>query len=332
MGKLKITKATLLAALKKNDYVKQLAAQTLGVDEKSIRRWCIKHGIDTAFERKKALVEYLPASITIPAGALKKAQIASPGTLERVFVFTDLQIPYHSREALSIALQRCRDYKPTHAVIIGDFMDYAALLGKAKQRQITLTTEELKSLDLEFLEAGKILLEIERALPPGCVKYFLKGNHEDRADGIISKPDGDYWKKHIDVDMRLNLTKLGWTVIPYNDRIKLGKLNYTHGIYYGTHHAQQHARVYCENVLYGHTHQVQVFTMPTPARELSFWAASVGCLCDINPEWQRGKPNAWDHAFCEVNYLPDGSFFPHVHRIIKGKCIINGKLYTAHGG
>ena len=329
MNSLKITKTKLLEVLKKNNYVKQSVANALGLDEKSVRRWCNKYNIDTEFERKKSLVEYQPLVVNPTASAIKKAQVPSPGKLERVFVFSDLQVPYQSPQALSIALQRCRDYKPTHVVTIGDFMDYTALLGKAKQRQINLTTEELKSLDLEFLEAGRVLAEIDKAVPVGCVKYFLKGNHEDRADGILHKPDGDYWKKHIDIGERLSLSQRGWTVIPYNDKIKLGKLNYTHGFYFGAHHAQAEARVYCENVLYGHTHQIQVFTMPTPARELSFWSASIGCLCDVNPEWQRGKPNAWDHAFCEVDYLPDGSFFPHIHRIIKGRCIINGKLYTA---
>ena len=329
MNPIKITKATLLAALKKSNYVKQHAAAALGLDEKSIRRWCIKYNVDTEFERKKALVEYQPAVVTPSAAALKKASVPSEGKLERCFVFSDLQVPYHSVQALSIALQRCHDYKPTHCVIIGDYMDYTALLGKEKQRQINLTTEELKSLDLEFLEAGKILAEIEKALPDGCVKYFIKGNHENRADIILHKPDGEYWRKHIGIDERLSLTKRGWKVIKYNDKIKLGKLNYTHGFYYGTHHAMQHARVYCENIIFGHSHQIQTFTMPTPARELSFWSASIGCLCDTNPEWQKGKPNAWDHAWAEVDYLPDGSFFPHIHRIIKGRCIVDGKLYTA---
>ena len=329
MNTLKITKATLLAALKKHNYVKQHAAAALGLDEKSIRRWCIKYSVDTEFERKKALVEYQPAVVTPSAAALKKASVPSPGKLERVFCWSDCQIPYHNQQAISIALQRCKDYQPTHTVIFGDFMDYTALIGKEKQRQINLTTEELKSLDLEFLAANKILSSIEKVLPVGCVKYFLLGNHEDRADKIIAKPDGDYWKKHIDIRERLSLAKRGWIVIKYNDKIKLGKLNYTHGFYYGTHHAMQHARVYCENVIFGHTHQIQVFTMPTPARELAFWSASIGCLCDKNPEWQHGKPNSWDHAFCEVDYLPDGSFFPSIRRIIKGKLLVNGKLYTA---
>jgi predicted phosphodiesterase len=325
----KPTKSKLLELLKKHNFVKQDVAVSLGVDEKSVRRWCIQHKIDTDFEKKKSILEYEPL-VVVPKTDIKKIVTDSSLTkLERVFVFSDLQIPYYNVLALNIALSRCRDYKPTHVVIIGDFLDYEALLGKAKQKSPDLSTDELKALDLEFLAGARVLKQIEQVLPSGCVKYFIKGNHEDRADQILIKPDGDYWKKHIDIDERLNLSGTGWHIVKYNDKIKLGKLNYTHGFYYDVHHAQHHARVYCENVIYGHTHQIQVFTMPTPARELAFWAASVGCLCDMNPEWLRGKPNSWDHAWAEIDYTSNGDFFPHLHRVIRGKVVIDGKLYKA---
>jgi predicted phosphodiesterase len=328
----KLTRSKLLDMLRKHEFVKQDVARALDMDEKSIRRWCIKFDIDTDFERRKTIISREPLVVVPPqtiAGKSEKAKMPLDKSLERCFVFSDMQIPFHSESAFNIAAQRCSDYKPTHCIIIGDFQDYQPLLGKAKQRLPDLTTYELKELDLEFLTSAKILKQIESVLPKGCTKYFIKGNHEDRADQIIAKPDGDYWQKHVDIDERLQLTSRGWKVIRYNDKVKLGKLNYTHGAYFDTHHAQHHARTYCENVMYGHTHQVQVFTMPTPARELSFWSASIGCLANINPEWQRGKPNAWDHSFAEVDYLANGDFFPHIHRIINNRLMADGKLYKA---
>lgn len=322
------TKAKLLELLKKNEFIKQKVADLLGVDEKSVRRWCREYEIDTDFERKRTILEYEPL-IVVPKTSIIKPHKPT-GKLERVFVFSDAQIPYHSPQAFSVAIQSCRDYKPTHVVIIGDYLDYNPLLGKASQRDPVLLTEELKALDLEFLTGAKILADIESVLPKGCVKIFIKGNHEDRADKIIEKPNGEYWKKHIDIDIRLGLSARGWQVVKYNDFVKLGHLNYTHGAFYDTHHAQHHARVYSENVMYGHTHQVQIFTMPTPVRELAFWSASIGCLADVNPEWQRGKPNAHDHAFAEVDYADNGDFFPNIHRIIHGRLIHpRGKVYKA---
>ena len=82
--------------------------------------------------------------------------------------------------------------------------------------------------------------------------------------------------------------------------------------------------------MYGNTHQVQVYTHPSPVRELPVYAASIGCLADVNPEWQRGKPNSHDHAFATVDFDASGNFFPAIHRIIRGKLVIPfGKTYTA---
>lgn len=322
------SKSYLFNLLKKHNFVKQAAADALKIDEKSMRRWCHHHGIDTTFEKSKLIVEYVPA-IIVPKADIKKVDkdIIGP-KLERVFVFSDLQVPYYSPQALNIALQRCKDYKPTHVVIIGDFMDYAPLLGKTKCRQINLGTEELQALELEFIAAARVLKDIEKALPVNCVKYFIKGNHEDRADQIIGKPNGAYWRKHLDIDVRLDLSARGWKMVKYNDSVRLGHLWYTHGAYFCQNHAWKHATYFQKNVIFGHTHQIQVFTLPSPVRELPLYAASVGCLSQVNPEYCRNKPNACDQAWAEINYLGE-DFFPSIHRIIRNRVIVDGKLYKA---
>ncbi|TDI96927.1 MAG: hypothetical protein E2O29_01455 [Deltaproteobacteria bacterium] len=323
----KPTKKRLLDLLKKHDYTKQRVAEILSIDEKTIRRWCRQYDIDTQFEKKKMLTEY-ESIVTLPKRKVLRS--TKPQPLKRCFVFSDFQIPYHSKSAVNIALQVCKDYKPTHCIVIGDFMDYHPLLGKDKQKRPDISTDELKELDLEFLEASKILAEIEKVLPSNCVKVFLKGNHEDRANKLMEKKDGDYWKKHIDIDSRLGLTKSGWKVLQYNDNIALGHLYFTHGSFYNDAHAKQHAVKYGKNVMYGHTHQVQIYTHPSPVRELPVYAASIGCLADVNPEWQRGKPNSHDHAFATVDFDESGNFFPSIHRIIRGKLIIPfGKTYVS---
>lgn len=322
-----LSKDRLNTLLKKHAFIKLRVAEELHVDEKTIRRWCKSHGIDTTHEHKKMLAEYEPI-ITLPKR--KVVRSTKPQPLRRAFVFSDMQIPYHSESAISIALQVCKDYKPTHCIIIGDFMDYKPLLGKAKRKRPDISTDELKALDLEFIQASRILAEVEKVLPTGCVKIFLKGNHEDRANKEIEKPDGDYWKKLIDIDVRLGLSQAGWRVLEYNDNIALGHLHFTHGSFFNDAHAKQHAVKYGKNVMYGHTHQVQVYTHPSPVRELPVFAASIGCLADVNPEWQRGKPNSHDHAFATVDFDESGNFFPSIHRIIRGKLVIPfGKTYTA---
>ena len=292
---------------------------------------------NTRTECPPAVFQHQPVDVRVSS----KTSAAHPITVSageesrRVFVFSDYQIPYHNHKAHSIAVQRCSDYLndkefkgQAYVIIIGDFQDYNPLIGKDKLKQPHIAPDELKALELEFLESSKVLSEIEAVLPKNCIKIFMKGNHEDRADKLIGKPNGDVWKKLIDIDDRLGLTESGWKVFKYNENYKIGHLHYTHGSFHGKNHAAQHAASYQKNVMYGHTHQLQTFTQQSPVRELPIWACSIGCLSDVNPEWQRNRPNAHELAFAEVSYIGD-KFYPAVHRIIDNVVVIGGKMYRA---
>ncbi len=332
------TRKKVLELLENNGYSKQAVALSLSVNEKSVRRWCLFYDIDVEYEKKKSLIQHKPLDVRVKSNTtiVTKAKVSTGEESRRVFVFSDYQIPYYNRRGHLIAVQRCDDYLndknfkgQPYVVIIGDFQDYNPLLGKDKLRQPHIAPDELKALELEFLESSKVLSEIVAVLPKDCIKIFMKGNHEDRADKLISKPNGDVWKKLIDIDDRLGLAENGWKVFKYNENYKIGHLYYTHGSFHGKNHAAQHAMSYQKNVMYGHTHQIQVFTQQSPARELPVWAASIGCLADVNPEWQRNRPNAHELAFAEVSYLGD-DFFPVIHRIIKNALVVpGGKTYRA---
>jgi len=332
------TKKKLLELLEKKHFNQQHLATSLGVNEKSVRRWCLSYDIDVAHEKKKVLISHPTLDVRVKSKTKVVDLVAVPKGEEsrRVFIYSDYQIPYYNRKGHLIATARCKDYlnDPSfkgqpYVIIIGDFQDYNPLIGKDKLRQPHIAPDELKALDLEFMESAKVLTEIEAVLPTNCIKIFMKGNHEDRADKLIQKPNGDVWEKLIDIDTVLGLSKAGWKVFKYNDNYKIGHLNYTHGSFHGKNHAAQHASSYQKNVMYGHTHQIQVFTQQSPVRELPVWAASIGCLADVNPEWQRNRPNAHELAFAEVSYLGD-DFYPVIHRIIRNALVVpGGKTYRA---
>ena len=51
----KLTKAQLLKLLREHNWVKTDVARSVGVDEKTIRRWCDSHNINAEEERKMAI-------------------------------------------------------------------------------------------------------------------------------------------------------------------------------------------------------------------------------------------------------------------------------------
>jgi len=73
------TKKQLLSLLKKYNYVKQHVADTQGVDEKTVRRWCKHHGIDVDFERKKYILEYEFTNV-LPKDVAKKSPLNDDNT------------------------------------------------------------------------------------------------------------------------------------------------------------------------------------------------------------------------------------------------------------
>jgi hypothetical protein len=179
-------------------------------------------------------------------------------------------------------------------------------------------------LEEEFQAAGKIISVVNQAVSKNCKKILLKGNHEFRADEIIQHhPE---FKSFLDMESRLDLT--GWTVKKYLEPFRLGKLNFIHGEFWGVYHVQQHLKCYQKNVVYGHTHGIQQDTMMSPMRQIPIWGASLGCLCDLNPDYQRHKSNRWQHGFGYGWFdAKTGDFDCQVKRIVNGGFWAEGRRY-----
>lgn len=106
--------------------------------------------------------------------------------------------------------------------------------------------------------------------------------------------------------------------------MQLGKLQVTHGLYACANHAKKHLQEMGTSILYGHLHNIEVASKITPAK-VSHMAWCNGCLCDLNPEYLRNKPQNWNHGFAIVYVWPKGEFQVDVIRIQNGKCVVQGK-------
>ena len=56
----------------------------------------------------------------------------------------------------------------------------------------------------------------------------------------------------------LRLKERGYKYYEYNEPLKLGKVSFIHGAFATNLHAKKHLLAYGENIIYGHTHDVQV--------------------------------------------------------------------------
>jgi len=134
-----------------------------------------------------------------------------------------------------------------------------------------------------------------------------------------------YWSKQLNLQEHFPMCKF----YGYNDIYSLGKLSYTHGIYHNEFHTKKHAISLTDNIIYGHLHTHQVYTMPTANKKYPRQAISMGCACKLNMSYLRGKPSPWLNQLGIVNYRKKGEYTLDTPIIINGKTFYNNKLYTA---
>jgi hypothetical protein len=64
-------------------------------------------------------------------------------------------------------------------------------------------------------------------------------------------------------------------------------------------------------------------------REIPIWGASIGCVTNVNPEYQRNKSNCWEHGFAYGWFDNEsGDFDVVVKRIVHNKFHAEGKVYN----
>ena len=92
---------------------------------------------------------------------------------------------------------------------------------------------------------------------------------------------------------------------------------------------KKHLRVYGQNLLYGHTHAIGIETMPSTFRKIPLVAYNIGCVTNVNPEWQRSKSNQWQLGFGYGWFdKKTGDFDVVVKRIIHDQFHAEGKVYS----
>ena len=76
------------------------------------------------------------------------------------------------------------------------------------------------------------------------------------------------------------------------------------------------------------THDVQTFAKTTVESCKDFHTArSIGCLCNLNPAYQKNRPSKWVHGFGVAYVHPNGDYSFYNIFIVKYKFVFNDKLY-----
>lgn len=241
-------------------------------------------------------------------------------------VIADTHIPEHNMTAIKSILYMMDDNKFDGFIHLGDALDLACISHWNKNKKLTSEGMKLKE---DYIIGNAILDEFDKRLPEGCDKHFMYGNHEDWYYQFIENNpalEGMYAPKD-----SLKLEERGYKVYDqYNDIFRIGRLSFTHGIYTGMHYVKKHIDECKTNIMFGHLHSGRMRFESSPAKQLAIAGYALGCLCDMSPDYMKGRPNKWTHGFAIVYFYPDGSFDVDLKRIVKGKFVYNNKLYNGN--
>jgi len=249
--------------------------------------------------------------------------------IQSVLVLPDLQIPYEDKKSLKAVERFMAAYRWDGVIYLGDFLDLDVI---SKYNQENLREREQRRLEADFAVGGEILdrhLKILRKKNPKVKVWLIEGNHEFRMHAYIDKhPE---LEGLMEVPIGLDLARRGIEWIPFWSKgavLTIGHASFIHGVYANEHHAKKHADRYGCNVFYGHVHDVQSYSKVALGNEKVFVGHSLGCLCEREQKYMRGKPSNWQQAFGVFHFQKDGFFNYYVVRIFEHKFIApDGLLY-----
>lgn len=236
-------------------------------------------------------------------------------------IMNDIQIPWHDKPVLDLAVRFVEYLKPHGVILNGDVVDCYALSKFSKNP----TGPE--SLDIEIKYAEKLMARLAKVTQ---VRWWLGGNHEDRLrKHVWNHPDifkvvqSTPTQYQFSSLFRLQHHGFGWK--DYGGAVWLGKLLVTHGSIVRKHSgdtARAHFVKYGVPVMIGHTHRLGAYyhsdlSGPSVAFEN-------GCLCRLDPEYDQ-NPN-WQQGLSIVHVDDTKTKFFHVEQIpiLKRSMLIYG--------
>ncbi len=241
--------------------------------------------------------------------------------MRKLISLFDVHIPENIN--LKPVLDFMKDFKPDIVILGGDFLHLNYFSRWAEMKPNDLAGDKFKQ---DIIIANKILDKIDKFAAPKAEKYYLEGNHEERIRRFIEK--FPYLAQVLDLQRELRLKERNYKWVSYNNYAKVGKLYFIHGHYTSKYHSNKHLQVYGKNIRYGHVHDYQIASQISPIDFQRRLGISIPCLCHLNPDYMKNKPNKWINGFHYAYIDKNGLFYEFIPIITHGKFMANGKLYT----
>jgi UDP-2,3-diacylglucosamine pyrophosphatase LpxH len=275
----------------------------------------------------------------LPVGGGKQSK-SGRGAFCRVVV-PDSHGCFIDGPALSAFLGDLAAIKPAEIIMLGDHLDCGGFL--AQHQTIGFVAESDYSYAEDVEACNQFLDAIQKRAPKATIEYLF-GNHEARVERWVitqtlrNKRDGEFLMKTFAAENSLSLERRGiqffkqgvfYDGLPLPATIRRGHCHFTHGIYTSSNAAAAHLRKYGGNVVFGHTHRADSYTIRTvKAGVIGAW--NPGCLCQLQRLWNHTALTDWSHGY--GLQVVQGDEFLHINvPIIDGKSYLQPLAATLKG-
>lgn len=241
-----------------------------------------------------------------------------PTGCNNILLISDLHIPYHDVDALTLALEYGVQENVNTIFINGDLIDFHHLSRFQKDPR-------KRSVKHEFSVTKKFLRTLRMIFPSAQI-YWLKGNHCVRYEHwLMSKVYEVFDDEYYHLEQRLALSEENVRIIDDNVLVKAGKLCITHGhhVMRGFFSPVNSARGAWmkakQSVIISHVHKVSNHVEVNLDGD-NFGTWSTGSLCELRPDYSPLVSN-YQHGFAHITTDTSGDFQ------VRNFHIINGKLH-----
>jgi hypothetical protein len=305
------------------DIIKQAIKRFPNLPNRTISRYILMNNgeyFDGDLELIRNRVRYFTGSRGEKSRKYKKDKLIIPRTLRKkrqpynlnpslwLFLY-DIHVPYHEPVAVEAAIKYGQDQNVTGVLFPGDLQDCASVSHWQSTVKRNFDNDLEKTIDfLDFIEQEF----------PTQEKVWLPGNHEYRLDRYFQcKAPELIGMPLIAFNQVLSLEQRKITFLEYNQIVMAGQLPVIHGQEIRASTAVNPARGLLLKAktwaMCGHYHR----TSEQPGRDLrgtllTTW--SVGCLCDLSPDY--APYGDWNWGFALVNVEKNGAFEVENKRIL----------------
>ncbi len=228
------------------------------------------------------------------------------GVVKRAIVTPDKHFPLADESAVRVVCKAIELVKPKIYIDLGDTGEWEIFsphYWKNREKPPLEVLIPMLNNEVEAVNEGMDIIDKSLDKVKCKQRHFIQGNHEVWLDNFVIKHPylPQYETKKA---LRLKERKYKYWEYISNDLSQYG-----------------------ENIMYGHTHDIQRFTDTGLGGTKSAW--SMGCLKDMSSDknkWLRGNLHNWNHAFAIVDWFENGDFKVEVVEIINGRTSVWGKF------